>query len=110
MAHPQNSPRGLVDKSAATFAAATITDATITTETVTTATITTLKIGAAGIQTFTTDATRKGLIFGAPLAAKPTTDGGAQFSMVSNSTGVALVVNTTGTTWKYLNVTSVQPT
>ena len=40
----------------------------------------------------------------------PTTDEGVAFTLVSNSTGVAMAVNTTGTTWKYLNVTSVQPT
>lgn len=42
--------------------------------------------------------------------AIPSTDQGAAFTLISNSTGVALAVNTTGTTWKYLNVTSVQPT
>lgn len=30
--------------------------------------------------------------------------------LVSNSTGNAIIVNTTGTTWKYLNVTTAQPT
>jgi len=47
---------------------------------------------------------------GTAEAAIPTTDNGAAFTLVSNSTGVALAVNTTGTTWKYLNVTSTQPT
>ena len=37
-------------------------------------------------------------------------DGGAAFTLISNSTGVALAVNSTGTDWKYLNVTSAQPT
>jgi len=41
----------------------------------------------------------------------PTTnEAGAMFSIVSNSTGQALVVNSTAATWKYLNVTSKQPT
>lgn len=40
----------------------------------------------------------------------PSTDEGAAITLVSNSTGVAVMVNSTGTTWKYLNVTSVQPT
>lgn len=40
----------------------------------------------------------------------PTTDNGVAFSLLSNSTGVAVIVNSTGTTWKYLNTTSVQPT
>jgi len=35
---------------------------------------------------------------------------GAALGIVSNSTGVALVVNVTGTTWKYLNTTAIQPT
>lgn len=43
-------------------------------------------------------------------ATLPTTDNGAAFTIISNSTGVAIAVNSTGTTWKYLNVTSVQPT
>lgn len=43
-------------------------------------------------------------------SSKPTTDNGAAFTVISNSTGVALAVNSTGTTWKYLNTTSVQPT
>jgi hypothetical protein len=30
--------------------------------------------------------------------------------LLSNSTGNAIIVNTTGTTWKYLNVTTDQPT
>jgi len=36
-------------------------------------------------------------------------DGGVAFTIVSNSTGVAMAVNTSGTTWKYLNVTTKQP-
>lgn len=35
---------------------------------------------------------------------------GATIRMLTNSTGHALIVNSTGTTWKYLNVTSKQPT
>lgn len=34
----------------------------------------------------------------------------AGFVLIDNSTGQTVAVNTTGTTWKYLNVTSVQPT
>jgi hypothetical protein len=37
-------------------------------------------------------------------------DSGVALRMLTNSTGVAAVVNTTGTTWKYLNTTSKQPT
>lgn len=45
-----------------------------------------------------------------PVATLPSTDKGISIQFISNSTGVALAVNTTGTTWKYLNVTSIQPT
>lgn len=45
-----------------------------------------------------------------PLSAKPSSARGAALGIVSNSTGVALVVNVTGTTWKYLNTTAIQPT
>lgn len=52
-----------------------------------------------------------GIVFGNPVAALPgDVDGGVQLAMVSNSTGVALAVCTTGTTWYYLSTTSVQPT
>jgi hypothetical protein len=45
-----------------------------------------------------------------PLTAKPSSARGAAIGIVSNSTGVALAINVTGTTWKYLNVTTLQPT
>lgn len=82
MAHPQNSPRGLFTKNGV----------------------------AIGGQTLTYNTTTNGLTFSNPVSAKPSTDQGNTISLVKNSTGVALVVNTTGTTWKYLNVTSKQPT
>lgn len=63
-----------------------------------------------GNQTFTEDTTSGGVVFGSPASALPTHDGGAAFTVISNSTGVALAVNATGTTWLYLNTTSVQPT
>ena len=50
-----------------------------------------------------------GFILGT-VATKPATDNGAAFTLISNSTGVAMAVNSTGTTWKYLLTTSVQPT
>ena len=37
-------------------------------------------------------------------------DAGIAARVISNNTGVAIALNTTGTDWKYLNVTSVQPT
>ena len=41
-------------------------------------------------------------------SAIPSTDEGAAFTLVSDSTGVALAINATGTTWKYLATTSVR--
>jgi hypothetical protein len=41
--------------------------------------------------------------------ALPATDQGVAFTMGSNSTGAWMAVNTTATTWKYLNVTTKQP-
>lgn len=67
-------------------------------------------LGIGSSQTLTEDATSGGLVFGNPASAIPSNDAGAALQLISNSTGVALAVNTTGTTWKYLNVTSVQPT
>ena len=37
-------------------------------------------------------------------------DRGAAITMISNSTGVAWCLNTTGTTWRYIEVTGVQRT
>ena len=66
-----------------------------------------IQISAA--QVLTADST--GIVHANPVAALPgAIDGGVQWTLVSNSTGVAMAINTTGTTWKYLNVTSLQPT
>ena len=43
-------------------------------------------------------------------AAIPTARSSCKFAILTNSTGNAVLINTTGTTWKYLNVTSVLPT
>lgn len=51
-----------------------------------------------------------GFIFGAQ-AAKPSARSASKVTFLTNSTGNnAIVINTTGTTWKYCNVTSVLPT
>lgn len=80
MAHPQNSPRGTFAKS-------------------------TVYVG----QTALTSPVA-GVLAATGLSTIPSADRGIAFGLVSNSTGVALVVNSTGTTWKYLNTTSIQPT
>lgn len=50
-----------------------------------------------------------GFIFGA-VAAAPAARSSAKVAFFTNSTGAnAVMVNTTGTTWKYLNVTTVLP-
>ena len=40
----------------------------------------------------------------------PTTDTDALLAFISNSTGNYVAINQTGTTWYYLNVTTVAPT
>ena len=60
------------------------------------------------LRRITADST--GYVLTAEAALPGSVDGGDQFTMISNSTGVALAVNSTGTTWKYLNVTVAQPT
>lgn len=43
-------------------------------------------------------------------AAKPTTRTSAKWSFITNSTGVnGILINTTGTTWKFVNVTTLIP-
>jgi hypothetical protein len=52
-----------------------------------------------------------GLVFGNPDGSLPgNVDNGVLFGLISNSTGVAAFINSTGTTHKYLNVTTLQPT
>jgi hypothetical protein len=45
-----------------------------------------------------------------PLTAIPSTARAAAIGIVSNTTGVALVINTGTTVWKYLLTTAIQPT
>jgi len=55
------------------------------------------------------DSTTNGIVLTA-TAALPGDASLEGFAFLSNSTGNALLINTTGTTWKYLNVTAAQPT
>lgn len=51
-----------------------------------------------------------GFVFSA-AATKPTTRSAAKWVFYTNSTGVnGILINTTGTTWKWANVTTVAPT
>lgn len=55
--------------------------------------------------------TGSSIVFSAPGASIPgNVDRGGGLTIMSNSTGVALCLNTTGTTWRYLEVTSRQRT
>ena len=49
-----------------------------------------------------------GLSVGGAIAAIPSVDNGTSITFLKNSTGMAVAINTTGATWKYLSVTSVQ--
>lgn len=102
MAHPQNSPRGLFAKNSVAVGAATLTaDSTGNL-------VLSGGIKLNNVQTVKSNSTGA-LVIGAPLAALPSTDQGIAWGVLSNSTGVGIVVNSTGTTWKYLLTTSVQP-
>lgn len=52
-----------------------------------------------------------GLVFADYASSLPgNVDNGVLFGLISNSTGACAFINTTGTTHKYLNVTTKQPT
>ena len=99
MAHPQNSPRGLHAKNR-------------------------YEMGPDGVfgtpysdNTAVIDANSTGPVLAGQLTFVDAAsslpgdlDGGVALKLISNSTGVAVGVNTTGTTWKFLNVTTAQPT
>lgn len=126
MARPQNSPRGLFSKNGIAVGAATITaDSTgnvkasggvkVSNGAATLTGNSTGNLVLSGgvklnnVQTLKSNSTGA-LVVGAPLAAKPSTDQGVAFGIVSNTTGVGIVVNSTGTTWKWLSTTATQPT
>lgn len=107
----QNSPRGLFSKNAIEVDNLFMRDYSINTAIITansTAVILAGGIKISDAQGLTADST--GIIHGDPAAALPTADHGVAWTVVSNSTGVTICVNTTGTTWKFLNVTTDQPT
>lgn len=107
MARPQNAPKGLLVKAQANLTTAVITTATITTGTITTGTITTLTVDTAC--TITPVITSSGGITLPTVTSLPAAriaPGTTKF--ITNGTGSGLVLNTTGTTWVYLNTTTVQ--
>jgi len=135
MAHPQNSPRGLWHKNAfkvsgdgILFTPYSETTALLDSNSTGLTVAGQVRLGAtyyitANTTGVTTSATQlrigaskyigtnsTGWTFTA-AAAKPTTRSAAKIAFLTNGTGVnAVMVNTTGTTWKYLNVTTILPT
>lgn len=101
MARAQNSPRGLFAKNRIDIGASNLTANS-------TGVLFSAGVRISGARYITADST--GFVVTAESSLPGNVDGGNQFTLISNSTGVALAVNTSGTTWKYLNVTSIQPT
>jgi hypothetical protein len=101
MAHSQSSPRGLWAKDRIDIGANQLTADS-------TALLLSAGIQISGARYITADST--GFVLTSEAALPGDVDGGVQFTMISNSTGVAMAINSTGTTWKYLNVTDAQPT
>ena len=119
MAHPQSSPRGLWAKKRIDVGASQITanstglvlnagikvsnkaNAVLTGNS--TGIVTNAQIRVANKRYLNANST--GFIVTAESAI-PTTDNGAAFTFISNSTGFFGALNTTGTTWKYFEVTS----
>ena len=102
MAHPQSSPRGLWAKNRIDVGANQITGNS-------TALVLSAGVKVSNAQTLTANST--GLVFGDPASALPgNVDNGVTVGVISNTTGVALFVNTTGTEHQYVNTTSIQPT
>lgn len=107
MGHPTNSPRGLMANRRLEIADSTGNDVVLTADSSGLVLDAGVKISdAQGVTGNTT-----GLVFANPMSALPgNVDNGVLIGLLSNSTGVALVINSTDTTHKYLQVTSVQPT
>jgi len=102
MARAQNSNKGYAQKQYMTIGTA-----VIRAETVTTSTPTTLDLS--GVMSLTANST--GIVFGDYEADLPgAVDNGVLIGVISNSTGVALFINSTGTVHKYLAVTVKFPT
>jgi hypothetical protein len=101
MAHPQSSPRGLWAKNRIDIGANQLTGDS-------TALVLNQGLKVSNARYITADST--GFVLTSEAALPGDVDGGVQFTMISNSTGVCMAVNSTGTTWKYLNTTDAQPT
>lgn len=113
MARAQNAYKGRIQKQYADFGTAVIQSGsfvalTATAITATTVTPTTLDLSAK--QSLTGLST--GIVFGDVVSTLPgnVTGNSALLGMLTNSTGHAAIINTTGTTHKYLLTTTKQPT
>ena len=93
MAHPQNSPRGLFAKRQVRLGDASGNTVDLTNDA--------NGVVVSGSQIRTSSAAS---------ALPGDVDVGAGLRLGENSTGHFIAINSTGTTWKYLNVTSKQPT
>ena len=123
MAHPQSSPRGLWAKNRIDVGSNQITGNS-------TALVLSAGLTVSNLQTLTGNSTTlivsggvkisnaqqltantTGLVFDDAATALPgNIDNGVLIGVMTNTTGVAAFVNSTGTTHKYLLTTSVQPT
>jgi len=102
MARAQNSAKGFFQKDRIDVGSNTITYNS-------TALVLDAGLKVSNAQTITANST--GLVFGNPASTLPgSVDNGVLIGLISNTTGVALFINSTGTTHVYLNVTSIQPT
>ena len=126
MGHPQNSPRGLFQKEAIAFSVAPSTarmtgnssgqvvfagGVKVTTQVVTgnsTALFIAGGLALSGRSTNPLTQNAGGFLLG--LTAAPSGDGVGAIVSGANTTGHYVKINSTGTTWKFLNVTVVQPT
>ncbi len=101
MAHPQSSPRGLIAKQRIDTGSSQQTyDST--------GLILNGGIKVSDARYITADST--GYVLTAESAIPSAIEGSNKFTMVANSTGHAMALNTTDTAWKYIQTTSVQPT
>lgn len=111
MAHPQSSPRGLFAKNKVTTAGTIMFEDYSTSTDLLSADSTGLVVaGAVKISNAVTIAGNgTGQISVSAVAAKPSArQATKRWAFFKNSTGVTnLVINVTGTTWKYVSVTSV---
>lgn len=114
MAHPQNSFRGLhaktqyrVGASGVIFEDYSATTALLDANSTALLVAGQVRVSGAGY----IGANSTGYLFTAETAKPSTRSAGYNWAFLTNTTGVsAVMLRTTGTTWKYLNVTSVLPT